>query len=376
MLKIKYWSAFFDSSGYGSCSRHYVKALNGCGADLTLSPVSFEKTRPDLGEFGEYLNKYVSRYIDYDINLIHLTPEHYPLYKEDGKINVGYTVWETSKIHHDWIGYCNCMDAIIVPCEWNVNVFRDSGVTVPIYCVPHVVNTEGINEIKEFPVAGPSENDYIFYSVFQFNERKDIASLLKAYWCTFTKEDEVALVIKTHINSYTDEEKNTIIKIIKNIKRGIQLPRGKEFAPMYLILDILSNDAMIGLHKWGDCFVSLNRAEGFGLPEAEAAAAGNPIIVTGYGGVNQFLDNKNSYLLDYMLVPVTGNNNLWYTSDQLWAQSDICDAVETMRFVYKHKEAAKQKGLLAQENIKDNFNYETIGNLYLKTLEKIFVENK
>jgi glycosyltransferase involved in cell wall biosynthesis len=378
MLKIKYWGALFDGSGYGSCSRHYIKALNSCGADLTLSPVSFERERPDLGATGVYLDKYVNRQIDYDINLIHLTPEHYPMYREVGKINVGYTVWETSKIHHDWIAYCNCMDAIIVPCEWNVKVFRDSGVKVPIYCVPHVVNTEGLDKIEEFPVAGPSKfvrNDYIFYSIAQFTERKDITSLLKAYWSEFDLTDNVALVIKTHINGYSDDEKNATTQIIKKIKKEIQLPKGRTYASVYLMLDLLAEDDILGLHKWGDCFVSLNRAEGFGLPEAEAAAAGNPVIVTGYGGVNQFLNKNNSYLINYMLIPVTGNNCLWYTSDQCWAQSDICDASKNMRYVHENREAAKIKGVLARKNIENNFNYKAIGNLYIQILNEI-VRNK
>jgi glycosyltransferase involved in cell wall biosynthesis len=375
MLKIKYWGALFDGSGYGSCSRHYIKALNSCGADLTLSPVSFERERPDLGEMGDYLNKYVNRPINYNINLIHLTPEHYPMYREVGKINVGYTVWETSKIHHDWTAYCNCMDAIIVPCEWNVKVFRDSGVEVPIYCVPHVVNTEGLDKIEEFPVAGPSEDDYVFYSIAQFTERKDITSLLKAYWSAFDLTDNVALVIKTYINDYSDNEKNIIIQTIKKVKKEIQLPKGRDYASVYLVLDILAEEDILGLHKWGDCFISLNRGEGFGLPEAEASAFGNPVITTGYGGVNQFLNKNNSYLINYMLIPVTGNNCLWYTSDQRWAHADVCDAADAMRHVYENREEARIKGERVKKNIESNFNYKTIGNLYIETLNKI-VKNK
>jgi glycosyltransferase involved in cell wall biosynthesis len=378
MLKIKYWGALFDGSGYGSCSRHYIRALVDCGVDITLSPVSFERERPDLEDIGEYLNKYVNRPINYDINLIHLTPEHYPMYREVGKINVGYTVWETSKIHHDWIDYCNGMDAIIVPCEWNVEVFRDSGVKVPIYCVPHVVNTEGLDKIEEFPVAGPSKfvrNDYIFYSIAQFTERKDITSLLKAYWSEFDLTDNVALVIKTHISDYSDNEKNIITQTIKKVKKEIQLPKGRNYAPVYLMLDLLAEKDVLGLHKWGDCFVSLNRGEGFGLPSAEAAAFGNPVITTGYGGTNQFLDSNNGYLINYMLVPVTGNNCLWYTSDQCWAHVDVCEAANAMRHVYENREEARIRGALAKKNIEDNFNYKMIGNLYIQILNEI-VRNK
>ena len=375
MLSIKYWSPFFDSSGYASCSRDYIKALVDCGADVTLSPVSFEEARPDLGSFGDkYILKNINKQIDYQINLIHLTPEHYPMYKDPGKINVGYTVWETNKIHHDWIDYCNCMDAIIVPSEWNVTVFKNSGVTIPIYCVPHVVDTARFDNIKDFVVDGPLVDDYIFYSVFNFMERKDPVSLLKAYWYAFNSTDKVALVLKVYRNNYSDSEKNIIIETIKKVKQSILMPKHKDFAPVYLVLDLLSDEEILGLHKYGDCFVSLNHGEGFGLPESEAAAIGNPIIVTGYGGVTQFLKENNSYLLDYTLTPVSGVPMVWYTFDQCWAQANVLQAVRLMKHVYINKKIAKQKGLIAQEDIKDNFDYESIGKLYIETLNKIIKE--
>jgi len=372
MLKIKYWGSILDGSGYGSCARHYIKALIEQGVDLTLSPVSFEQQRPDLGKLGDYLSSYINRRIDYDVNLIHLTPEHYPLYREEGKINIGYTVWETDKIPHDWINYCNSMDAILVPCKWNVEVFSNSGVTVPIYCVPHIIDTTQFNGIGKFIMNGPQKDDYIFYSVFQMVEKKDPVSLLRAYWHAFSGEDNVALVLKVYRYGYSEQEQNIVIQTIKKIKESIILPKGKNYARVYLILDILSNREILELHKFGDCFVSLNRGEGFGLPIAEASAVGNPSIVTGYGGVNQFLNKNNSYLIDYVLTPVFGMiNTPWYVSDQCWAQADVKQASDIMKYIYEHKNEAKKTGLSAKEHVIKYFNYQIIGQLYIETLKKV-----
>ena len=48
-----------------------------------------------------------------------------------------------------------------------------------------------------------------------------------------------------------------------------------------------------------DCYVSLHRAEGFGLTLAEAMAIGKPVIATGYSGNVDFMNDANSYLVDY-----------------------------------------------------------------------------
>jgi glycosyltransferase involved in cell wall biosynthesis len=45
-----------------------------------------------------------------------------------------------------------------------------------------------------------------------------------------------------------------------------------------------------------DCYVSLHRAEGFGLTMAEAMALGKPVIATGYSGNLAFMTAENSYL--------------------------------------------------------------------------------
>ena len=51
-----------------------------------------------------------------------------------------------------------------------------------------------------------------------------------------------------------------------------------------------------------DCYVSLHRAEGFGLTLAEAMAHGKPVIATGYSGNLTFMNDGNSYLVPYKLT--------------------------------------------------------------------------
>ena len=50
----------------------------------------------------------------------------------------------------------------------------------------------------------------------------------------------------------------------------------------------LSRNSMMALHARGDCFVSLCHSEGWGLGSFEAAALGNPVLITNYGTVNLF----------------------------------------------------------------------------------------
>ena len=371
MLSIRYTNPTSDGSGYASCGRSYIKALIDYGHDVTINQVSFEAARPDLGDFYSYLNPNLNRSIDYEFNIIHLTPEQYPTHFQYGKINVGLTVWETTRIPQLWVESCNRMDAIIVPCEWNVEVFRNSGVTVPIYCVPHVVCFDGKEIVPEFTVDGVPNDVFKFYSIFQFVERKDPVSLLKAYWHAFSEKDKVALILKTYRSDYSQSEKQVVIDTIRRIKASMPMPETQGYASVYLVTDMLSVDEIIGLHKYGDCFVNLNRSEGFGLPEAEAIVLGKPVIVTGFGGVLEFLNDENSLLVNYTLTPVSGMPHIpWYTGDQLWAQADVLDAAKKMRYIYDNRNIidtlTSKKG-----DVANKLSYHGIAKLFTNVLEDI-----
>ena len=61
---------------------------------------------------------------------------------------------------------------------------------------------------------------------------------------------------------------------------------------------------MAALFARADCYVSLHRAEGFGLTLAESMALGKPVIATGFSGNTDFMTPANSYLVDWALTEV------------------------------------------------------------------------
>jgi len=367
---IKYIGPMFDGSGYAQACRGNILSLHSLGIPITLQPITFEDIRPDLGEHGKILNSLKYKEIDYNIVIIHTTPEFWSKYKEDSKINVGYTIWETSMLHPDWKDYINDnVEKVLVGCEWNIDVFKNSGVTIPIGVVPHGINAAEFNGIEPYNINGVSEDNYVFYSIFQWTERKHPVALIKSYWHAFQNQEKVALVLKAYRGNYEEGEKDAIRNTVNMIKK--QTPMDN-YPKLYLILDMLTQDQMFGLHKRGDCYVSLDRGEGFGLSPFAAGAAANPIIITGFGGTTEYAKEHNSYLVDYSLTPVSGMPwSPWYRGNQLWAEPDVYHGSQLMRKVYNNQEEAKQKGLILQKEIKENFSWEAIGKKIIKELEEI-----
>jgi len=356
---IKYISPLFDTSGYAQASRGYVLALHKMGIPITVSPVSFEKTSPDLGEDGKILYNLQGKNIDYNIVITHLTAEWWEKHYEKGKTNIGYTVWETDKLHSDWPGWINKYDAAMVGSEWTVDVCKNSGVTIPIFSVPHGIDLSQFNDIEPYDLSNVKKDAYKFYSIFQFTERKHPVALIKSYWYAFQNKENVALILKTYRSNFEDKEKEAIRNTMKRLKEVTPMDY---HPPIYLILDMLSRDEVLSLHKSGDCLVSLDRGEGFGLTGFEAGAMGNPIIVTGLGGALEYAKPDNSYLVNYTMTPVSGMPwSPWYRGDQLWAEPDCLDAINKMRHIYANQEEAAMKGKALRSYIENNLTWDKVG---------------
>lgn len=367
---IKYVAPVFDASGYAQASRGYILALHNLGIPITVRTISFEQDAVELGRDGTILRSLVDKAIDYNIVLTHLTPEHWSTTHEAGKFNVGYCVWETDKLHKDWPGYINeNSEGCMVSCDWSVEVYKKSGVTVPVFSVPHGINMDEYTDIDPYSVQGVKEGAYKFYAVFQFIERKHPMAVIKAYWHAFQDRENVALILKTYRMGFSQQEKDSVRETLKRMKQIMPMDN---YPPIYLVGDMLSRDEILGLHKFGDCLISLDRGEGFGLVPFEAGATGNPIVVTGYGGVTEYAKPEHSYLTNYTMTPVFGMpQSPWYRGDQMWAEPDLGNAINLLRQVYRNQSEAANKGRMLKDYIASNLSWDQMGLRMMEVIKSL-----
>ena len=367
---IKYVGPMIDMSGYAQAARGYALALHKLGVPITLSPVSFEAGGADFGKAGQTLKALINKPIDYNVVLIHLTVEHYEKMREPGKLNIGYSVWETSKIHPKWVDWLNTtVDAVMTASDWGVEVYKNSGVDIPVFSVPHGIDMDEYEGIDPYDIAGVKPNAFKFYGIFQFFERKHPMALIKSYWHAFQNNENVALVLKTYRNGFSDEEKNVVKETIKRMK--IMMPM-ENYPPLYLIGNMLDRDEVLGIHKACDCLTHLDRGEGFGLVPFEAGACGTPIMVTGWGGALEYAKPEHSYLVNHTLTPVFGMpTSPFYRGDQLWAEPDCAQASRLMQHIFKNQEEAANKGRMLQKYIADNFSWDKMGMRIIEVIKSL-----
>lgn len=370
-MKVCYIGPIADSSGYSAAARNNIAALHRVGVPISVVPISFEPKKADTGKWGKICESLKGNSAGCNIQIIHATPPNFSKHIDKSKYNIGYVAWETSLLPPNWKDWINQLNEVWVPSTYNVKVFRDSGVNIPVTCIPHTfgpLEEEGLNnEAKCIQDIG--SDSFLFYNIFQWLERKNPLALLKAYLTEFRADEKVCLLMKTFRLLPGAAQDSDIIKTqVQTLKSRMYLP---SYPRVLLVSSLLSMADINAIHKRGDCLISLNRCEGFGIPLIEAMRAGNPVIATNYGGPEDFLEVANQYPVNYQLTPVCGMPWNMYQANQIWADPDIIHARGLMRKVFQNREEAIKRGNIGREWVKENLSHEKIGTLMRERLAQI-----
>ncbi len=261
-----------------------------------------------------------------DITIRNLYP---PRVKDvNGRINFLHFFWEDSLVPPEWVDDFNRhLDGILAPSSHVQQVLQKSGVNVPV----HVIGTA----VDERFFAAPTRTGrdqvrrpFTFLNISSGFPRKGIDVLLAAYFQEFTAADDVRLVLKTFPNPH-----NTVAEQLAAWRKRVRNP------PECVHVDRdLTAEEIEQLYAGADCLAYPTRAEGFGLPVAEAMAHHIPVIVTGYSGHMDFSSQETAFLVGYNLV---ASQSHFGVPGAEWAEPSEDDLRKHMCFVRDRFESAE-----------------------------------
>lgn len=365
-MNIKYCGPALDYSGYGEANRHDIGALISAGYNVIGDYTRHCLEIGEFGDLGELVMACSRNTGDYDIKIIHTTPNIYGQFIEPEKYHIGRIFWETDKLPEQFANGANMVDEIWTGGQFNAKAIRNAGVKgKEIIIVP-----EAIAEPKEIPEPYilPYDRTFKFYSIFEWTERKDPKSLLTAYFTEFQNGENVSLTVKTYLDNFTTEKQQEVRNLVLKIKRDLGLAK---YPPLFLYTKLFSRKEVYKFHNSFDCYVSSHRGEGWGIPQMEAMILGRPVISTDIGGIHEYIGDV-AMLIPCTMVRVSNNRNTaWYCDDQKWGQVDIRSLRQAMRWCYENQNKAKAMGSKARDFVRDNFSLEAVGKIMDKRLKKI-----
>jgi glycosyltransferase involved in cell wall biosynthesis len=339
-----FYVAQYGTSGYATAAKGYLCEYFINGHDVSWHPLKFDDSNLSKDcSYNIIAESLIGRnYGNYDMFIYHSTPDLWSGLNEKfrginkGKKIIGYTTWETNVLPEKWVKSINEeVSEVWCPSNYNLETFKNSGVTIPIKVVPHVFLEKPLLDKKDILLYDTSgqviefKNDvYTFYTIGEFNERKGIDDTINAFCQTFTSNDKVRLIIKTHYKSYSSLNKQYCLDKIESILKNYG-----DKPEIHYIIDNLTEKELLGLHSLGDCYVSLTKSEGFGLTIFDAFKYGKKIITTAYSGHMDFLGENYKGLVSCTLNKVrnmqTFSSN--YSEDTIWAYPDLTHAKELMK---------------------------------------------
>jgi glycosyltransferase involved in cell wall biosynthesis len=361
-MNILFVGPYRQPDGWGMATRSYIKALATKHKNITTRPVYL--ATPDLKFDDEEIISYEnSLYDNYDV-VIQKTLPHCLFYNGSYKKNIGFFELETNNLSSsDCITNINRMDEVWVPSSTEEQCLIKSGVKVPIRVVSQPLDTEFIQQNKDYKIKlNPLiDNMFKFYFIGDNNDRKNITDLVVAFNLAFDYTDPVCLVIKTNNGQKLEHDINEIKKRLGNKKR---------YKKEIIISDYMSYKDIIGLHNYCDCFIAPSYGEAFCRPAAEALVLGKTPIINKNTGMKDYINDSNGFLVKSHRTPVIVQNRPLstdfdiYNADEYWYKIDIYDLVEKMKLAYDMHTKNSTELLKKKEagiSSLNNFSYDSIG---------------
>jgi glycosyltransferase involved in cell wall biosynthesis len=351
--------------GLGESARCMVRAADAAG----LSTALIDLKLPNKNRRGD--TTYLARLQEdnpYPVNVVHLDPpvspdvDHYHPGFRTGKYNIAYWAWELPEFPDSWLPYCDYFDEIWCPSEFTREAIAMKS-PLPVLAMPHSIwltaPTEPAAVLREkfkLPVE-----PFLFLSLFDLNsyaERKNPRAAIEAFRRSGLAGAGAALVIKVQNAAANPKDLAELQAAVRDLPGTV------------LIAETLTREEIYALEAACDCFVSLHRAEGFGLAIAESMFLGKPVISTDWSASAEYVNAENGCPVRATPIALDRNHGP-YARGQIWADPDVAHAAEWMRRLFADRALAARLGAAAKASVAAQLSPAVIGARYRRRLEAI-----
>jgi O-antigen biosynthesis alpha-1,2-mannosyltransferase len=255
--------------------------------------------------------------------------------------------WEETGFPFEWVQSFNEeLQGVFVASEHVRKILIDNGVSVPIAVTGlGADHFEAIVPDEAFKTPGKA---FKFLHVSSCFPRKGADVLLRAFGETFGADDDVTLIIKTFPNPHN------------RIHEWLEAARAHQahYPDVVILEDDLSDQALKSLYQGCDALVAPSRAEGFGLPMAEAMLAGLPVITVAWSGQADFCRDETTWCVDYEFGAAESHLDV---CDSIWAEPRANDLGEKMREVFDASpEARAQRTEAARSLVLEQLTWDAV----------------
>ena len=336
--------------GVGEAARQLLRAVNASGLDHAVLVDEATVHRQALsGPSGSDDPEFAVTVVARNADALPVVLQRLGLESADTPYTVGLWFWEVERFPDRLRGGLDAVDEVWVATE-HVRDAIASATAKPVRLIPLPLPLPVATRTDDVAsVAFGRDVRDRFVVMFSFDyasvaERKNPWGVVDAYIRAFPREGAALpdgrvplLMVKSISEDHFAMERKRLVNAI-GTRRDIVLREG-----------FLDADVNRSLLAGADCYVSLHRAEGWGLTLAEAMVAGVPCVATDYSGNLSFMNDSNSWLVPCTLVPIPDTVRE-YAGCGRWAEPDIDAAAHAIRGIALDPDAARARALHGRED--------------------------
>lgn len=228
---------------------------------------------------------------------------------------VAHWSWELQTLPDDWRNGFDCIHEI-----WVSSAFMADAIRARASCPVHVVPPTPADIVLTSPPE-PRPHDCVLTVLVMFDmgsslARKNPLAAIAAFRQAFADGPAARLIVKMS----NGEVYPPGVQAIQEAIGG---------APSITLMTApMDREATLALISSADILLSTHRSEGFGLPLFEAMLLERVVVATGWSANTEFMDDRNSVLLPYDLIPAIDPQDTYTLANAEWADVDI-DATAT-----------------------------------------------
>jgi glycosyltransferase involved in cell wall biosynthesis len=259
-----------------------------------------------------------------------LSPDSYsavlPLLPPDriaGAYRVGLWVWETPFLPSSWRPAFDIVNEVFTPSEYCRRAIAAKGCDLKIRLRPHPVKIPDAVQPLDRASLGVAHDAFLGLAAMDLRScpaRKNPWAHIAAWQAAFGADPRSVLILKVRFSRQTQvvrDELREMIGATANIR---------------LLEEHLAPERFLGLQAAADVFLSLHRAEGYGLLIREMLELGRPVVATDWSANAEYGPFYAAYRgVPYRLVPYRDWLGHFSDGKFLWAEADIDAAAAALR---------------------------------------------
>ena len=351
--------------GLGQGFRNNIRAVELSGLPFGIYPFGKGVETRRIGSFKP--DRYDLTHA-YEVNVIQLVHDQLPVLLQtiDSRLtrrsyNVLSTFWELPKAPEIWGPKLAGIQEIWTPNEYVANAFREI-FHGPVVVMPHAVDIgEGPYPARD-TLGMERDRFYFMFSFDYFSSpyRKNPLGVIEAFQAAFPGGGEnVGLIVKS-----TGEPSQ-----YPEIREKIRTAAASD--PRILDIDqVLTRSKILGLIHAANAYVSLHRAEGFGLGMAEAMSFGRIVIGTDFSGNTDFLTAATGFPIPFALRQIEPHEYPW-SEGQTWAEPDMKAAVSAMKLVFEAPATVWDRAAAGRRLIGQKYAPAVVGRIFKDRIEQL-----